>query len=468
MAKLVYTDQSGREITETLGPDSPVVTVGRAKDCTIRSNRKSVSRRHAEFHYNDGRCEVIDLDSSNGTFLIVDDRRQPVKQPKVLSDRDEVWCGDFILYFIQEEEEVRDHQQQAGSGGVQGNFDQRPDTGRQAPMTGGGSGDTPPPQPGGVSGGVAAGGGDDASGPQQQPGGVGGGVSVGTGQDAPAPPSAGLGAEVSSVEAGSPPPPSGGVGGGVSQVDDASTGPTGGLGSSDSMAHQNNHQNDPGPPTSVDQDVPSNAELQRLRDEKESIQQLADRQTNKVDELTGQLNEARTEVDEANEELQRLRRELEEARNTGVDKGEIERLQQEIKNRDRDLEILEKELERESEEAERLRAELAEQEQRIASVESERDELENELERTRQQDDPTTEIDRSEILGDQNGVVDEAARDELAEHARTLDRIVDAIERTDLSPLSTVDRVRLESAIRETEPRKTLSAMLEIIGAELE
>ncbi len=103
MAKLIYTDSSGQEMTVPFGAEQPVVSIGRATDCTIRSNRKSVSRHHAEFRYQNGQYEIVDLQSSNGTYLIVQDNRQPVKPRARLSHTDEVWCGDFILYFYDED-----------------------------------------------------------------------------------------------------------------------------------------------------------------------------------------------------------------------------------------------------------------------------------------------------------------------------------------------------------------------------
>ncbi len=106
MGRIVYTDLSGRELSVPLGPEAPVVTIGRATDCTIRSNRKSVSRHHAEFHFTNGRFEVIDLGSSNGTYLIINDERRPVLGREFISHSDEVWCGDFILRFYDEATQV--------------------------------------------------------------------------------------------------------------------------------------------------------------------------------------------------------------------------------------------------------------------------------------------------------------------------------------------------------------------------
>ena len=44
-----------------------------------------------------------------------------------------------------------------------------------------------------------------------------------------------------------------------------------------------------------------------------------------------------------------------------------------------------------------------------------------------------------------------------------LERIVDAIERTNLDSLSTVDRIRLQSALRDTEPRASLSHLRQLL-----
>lgn len=410
MAKLVYTDPSGREITERLGPDSPVVTVGRARDCTIRSNRKSVSRRHAKFQYNDGRFEVADLGSSNGTYIIVDNRRKPVESPEMLTHRDEIWCGDFILYFVQEEAESSmgansaSGPQQSVSNNVPGG----PGEGAPPPVA--------PGRDGGVGGAVIAG--DNA----------GGSVSMGR-----------------NAQANTEPPPGGG-GGGVSP----------GIADAESVVLDD-----------------SDDELQRLRDEKQSIQALADRQTRRVEELEAEVETLRTELDEA--------------RANAGDPDEMARLQQEIADRDRDLGILEKELEREVEAGQRLQDSLDEYEQRIDELEAERAQLEEQLQQTRgernqlrdqldDQDSPTTRIEEPPEavlqLEEQleqarnDGGVSQSDLEELAELARQLERTVDAIARTDLSPLSTVDRVRLESAIRDTAPRQTLRRMLEIAGAD--
>lgn len=98
MARLIYTDSSNQERSVYLGPDQPMVRLGRASDCSIRTSRQSVSRRHAEFSYVEGTFEVTDLNSSNGTWLIEDDQRFEISHER-LEDGDEIWCGDFIVHF---------------------------------------------------------------------------------------------------------------------------------------------------------------------------------------------------------------------------------------------------------------------------------------------------------------------------------------------------------------------------------
>ena len=706
MAKLVYTDPSGRELTVPFGPDSPLVSIGRATDCTIRSNRKSVSRRHAEFHFVNGRYEVRDLGSSNGTYIIIDDQRQPIRNPQPLSHNDEVWCGDFILRFYAEDDEST------------GAFDQSHIYGNQGGVSGGMHSNYPqqqPPSPPShqsanlVSGGVSAGGmqGGGPQGPSSNydnPG-----YDNNSSYDSPGYDNSpgGYSGQYSQAPPPSPSPPAP---------------PQGGN-------NYPSYANDPGPGVGGHDDGKHEQELQRLRDEKKSIQELADRQSREVEQLRGELEQVRSEIEQARSdsrrhedqvgqlrgeleqarqdarqheehiakqtrELESLRDELNMARTNTVDstalhsmesqldealaeqnrlrealelsrqssgdaedrleaatakidelQGQLDRtqsdarrdlvameervvelestlsardghvndLKDQLEERQQDLELLESELKRtqqslkraeenssDQEELEQLRSEVqrqerllaeyekknralqnnhdameaeltdatqllkevedqlqgaegalkeatAERDETIAGLRDEVDSLRQDLEATqeeraelakqneknekaRRELEVTTDEMRSEIEGlkqrlrlakkrvrdaegddeaeaqiaelqqqldDQIAEVarlkeandelhdelgsartqvhkaitipngDEGPRlDAIAEHARTLDRVVDAIERTDLSHLSTVDRVRLQSAIREAQPRQTLSAMLELVAPE--
>jgi hypothetical protein len=104
VGEVVFQDESGEEHVVPIGPERPVISVGRSTECTIRSNRKSVSRHHAEFRFENGQVQIVDLDSSNGTWVMVDGERQPVDEPREVTHNDEIWCGDFILYYFGDDE----------------------------------------------------------------------------------------------------------------------------------------------------------------------------------------------------------------------------------------------------------------------------------------------------------------------------------------------------------------------------
>jgi hypothetical protein len=57
-----------------------------------------------------------------------------------------------------------------------------------------------------------------------------------------------------------------------------------------------------------------------------------------------------------------------------------------------------------------------------------------------------------------------ALREQLAQRVETLQRVIDAIERTDISALGTVDRIRLQSALRDTAPARTLGELRELLA----
>ena len=105
LGRLTFKDSSGQEMSVPFGPQAPVVSIGRSNKCTIHANQKSVSRHHATFHYSNGQYEVEDLDSSNGTFLVVHNQRQRIEGSVLLSHDDVVWCGEFVLHFEERVEE---------------------------------------------------------------------------------------------------------------------------------------------------------------------------------------------------------------------------------------------------------------------------------------------------------------------------------------------------------------------------
>src|SRR5438067_5244061 len=73
-------------------------SIGRSPKNAVVLDSQKVSRRHAIVHVqNVGEFWLIDLGSSNGTFL----NKRRVHQPMQLNDRDQISIGDSLLTFRQ-------------------------------------------------------------------------------------------------------------------------------------------------------------------------------------------------------------------------------------------------------------------------------------------------------------------------------------------------------------------------------
>ena len=76
--------------------DQATTTAGRHTEADIFLDDVTVSRRHAEFRKNDdGKFEVVDVGSLNGTYV----NREP-RNSQVLEVGDEIQIGKFRLVFI--------------------------------------------------------------------------------------------------------------------------------------------------------------------------------------------------------------------------------------------------------------------------------------------------------------------------------------------------------------------------------
>ena len=77
--------------------DKDKMRVGRDRDNDIVLNSDSVSRRHARFEHRDGHLFVVDLDSTNGTF--VNDGTEPSTHAQ-LRKGDQIKIGDTIFKYL--------------------------------------------------------------------------------------------------------------------------------------------------------------------------------------------------------------------------------------------------------------------------------------------------------------------------------------------------------------------------------
>jgi len=75
--------------------DQPVTSAGRHPGSDIFLDDVTVSRRHAEFRWENGDVRIIDVGSLNGTYV----NREPA-QSAVLVNGDEVQIGKFRLVFL--------------------------------------------------------------------------------------------------------------------------------------------------------------------------------------------------------------------------------------------------------------------------------------------------------------------------------------------------------------------------------
>jgi hypothetical protein len=73
---------------------TPLVILGRGTDCDLRLVDPGVSRHHAEIRVEDGECVLVDLGSTNGTFV----NGQPVRRV-ALADGTRVTLGRTTLIF---------------------------------------------------------------------------------------------------------------------------------------------------------------------------------------------------------------------------------------------------------------------------------------------------------------------------------------------------------------------------------
>jgi chromosome segregation ATPase len=100
LARLIVTNQQGKEVSHSLGKGSPELIVGRAKSCAIRTKESTVSREHARITWDKGIVHLVDLGSSNGTFF----KTEKIEE-RYLDDGDVFHCGSFRVRFELDQEE---------------------------------------------------------------------------------------------------------------------------------------------------------------------------------------------------------------------------------------------------------------------------------------------------------------------------------------------------------------------------
>src|SRR5512134_896983 len=73
--------------------NKPEVTIGRVQGNDIVLPKGNVSKRHARIVLKDGKFIIVDLKSTNGTYV----NGRKITSPLVVKESDKIYIGDFIV-----------------------------------------------------------------------------------------------------------------------------------------------------------------------------------------------------------------------------------------------------------------------------------------------------------------------------------------------------------------------------------
>ena len=91
MLKVVVHEKGGR--TQRFNFESDQFSVGREEDNDLVLDRVNISKHHLRFRRSQGSIEIIDLGSTNGTYV----NGRKVAQPRSVRRADRIYVGDYIL-----------------------------------------------------------------------------------------------------------------------------------------------------------------------------------------------------------------------------------------------------------------------------------------------------------------------------------------------------------------------------------
>src|SRR5262245_40038886 len=91
MFAIVVNEKGGEQ--KRLEFDKPEVTIGRVQGNDIILPKGNVSKRHSRIVFKDGKFIIVDLKSTNGTYV----NGRKITSPLVIKGTDKVYIGDFIL-----------------------------------------------------------------------------------------------------------------------------------------------------------------------------------------------------------------------------------------------------------------------------------------------------------------------------------------------------------------------------------
>src|ERR1700679_1798794 len=91
MFSVIISEKGGAERRETF--DRSEINVGRVQGNDLMLPKGNVSKRHARVLVRDGRFIVIDLKSTNGTYV----NGRKIAQATIVREGDKIYIGDFVI-----------------------------------------------------------------------------------------------------------------------------------------------------------------------------------------------------------------------------------------------------------------------------------------------------------------------------------------------------------------------------------
>ncbi|MEM7157565.1 MAG: FHA domain-containing protein [Myxococcota bacterium] len=100
MLKVVVHEKGGR--TQRFNFDTDQFAVGREDDNNLVLDRVNISKYHLRFRRHQGRVEVLDLGSTNGTYV----NGRKVGEPRAVRRSDRIYVGDYILMLEGDDDSI--------------------------------------------------------------------------------------------------------------------------------------------------------------------------------------------------------------------------------------------------------------------------------------------------------------------------------------------------------------------------
>src|SRR4029077_2679422 len=102
MFAIVVNEKGGE--TRRLEFDKLEITIGRVQGNDIILPKGNVSKRHSRIVLKDGKFIIVDLKSTNGTYV----NGRKITSPIVIKSTDKVYIGDFVLTIDEEDAEAEE------------------------------------------------------------------------------------------------------------------------------------------------------------------------------------------------------------------------------------------------------------------------------------------------------------------------------------------------------------------------